>query len=75
VAHFIVNHKNFEYANSPFVANVTAQFAPDWPHDLCVRESTSLDPKRVQLGVRKFTRLFAVAAQTTNQPLRHHCAH
>src|SRR5262249_51549451 len=75
VAHFIVDHKNFEYAHSPFVANVTAQLAADRPHDLCIEELSGFDPKRAQLGVGKLTRLFAVAAQTTNQPLRHHGAH
>jgi hypothetical protein len=44
----------------PFVlcSHLTAQFAADWPHDLCVQELSRLDPKRAQLGVRKFTRLF-----------------
>src|SRR5436190_21616724 len=66
VAHFVVNHKNFEYAHSSFVADLAAQLAADWPHDLCVQELTRLDSKRAQLGVRKFARLFAVATKPTD---------
>jgi len=43
------------------IASLQAQLAADRPHDLCVQELSRLNPKRAQLGIVKFARLFAVA--------------
>src|SRR6266545_3736966 len=75
MADLIVDHENFEYAHSSLVTDLTALLAADRLHYLRFLELPGFDPQRAQFRLGKFRRLFAVVAQATDKPLRHHRAH
>ena len=74
MTHLVVDRKNLEYAHSPLVTNLAALLASDWLHHLRIGELAGLDSQRAQFGLGKFTWLFAVTAQATDESLRHNRA-
>src|SRR5439155_23241583 len=73
--HLIVDRKNFKYAHSAFVTDLTALLASNRFHHLRYEELPGFNSQRPQFGLVKFRRLFAVVAQAPDESLRHDRAH
>jgi hypothetical protein len=69
MAHLIVDHKNFKYAHSTLVTDLTALLASHRFHHLRFMELARLNLQCAQFRLGKFPRLFAVIAQTPDKPL------
>ena len=75
MADFIVDDKDFEYAHSALIANLSALLASDRLHDLGFADLPGFNLQRTQLRLGQFAWLFAIVAESPDEPLGHDRAH